>query len=94
MTRGALRYQSVATDILALANHLQLQRFAVVGWSSGGCYALAAAAYLPPHRCVRVTTVSSDPPWKMVPWATFNVLHVFLLLVRGICHNITHLSEH
>lgn len=34
-------------DITQVANHLRLNRFAVLGYSGGGPYALACAAYRP-----------------------------------------------
>jgi pimeloyl-ACP methyl ester carboxylesterase len=34
-------------DVAALADHLGVQRFAVMGWSSGGPYAVACAALVP-----------------------------------------------
>jgi pimeloyl-ACP methyl ester carboxylesterase len=39
--------QDVAADVLAIAEHLGLERFAVVGRSGGGPHALACAALLP-----------------------------------------------
>ncbi|MDO5499786.1 MAG: alpha/beta hydrolase [Propionibacteriaceae bacterium] len=36
-----------ADDVAEVADHLGLDRFLVVGWSAGGPYALAAAAFLP-----------------------------------------------
>jgi hypothetical protein len=47
-----------ADDIVALADHLHVRRFAVVGWSSGGCYALACAARIPPDRLLHVGTAA------------------------------------
>jgi pimeloyl-ACP methyl ester carboxylesterase len=39
-----------AADVLALADHLRVERFCVSGWSEGGPYALACAAMLPANR--------------------------------------------
>lgn len=36
-----------AADVAALADHLGLDRFAMLGWSLGGLHALAAAAAMP-----------------------------------------------
>ncbi|HEV2591673.1 MAG TPA: alpha/beta hydrolase [Gaiellaceae bacterium] len=50
-----------ADDVVALADDLQLERFAVVGWSAGGPHALAVAAAAP-ERVTRVALVASMPP--------------------------------
>jgi pimeloyl-ACP methyl ester carboxylesterase len=44
--RGRRALADAADDVAALADHLGLDRFAVVGYSGGGAYALAAAARL------------------------------------------------
>jgi pimeloyl-ACP methyl ester carboxylesterase len=51
---------SWARDVEALADRLELERFAVVGWSAGGPHALAVAAVLP-ERVARVALVGSMP---------------------------------
>jgi pimeloyl-ACP methyl ester carboxylesterase len=48
-------------DVLALADHLGFERFAVLGYSGGGPYALACARMLP-ERLTSVTLVSSTGP--------------------------------
>jgi pimeloyl-ACP methyl ester carboxylesterase len=80
------RFHQVAKDIMQLADRLKLNRFVTLGWSSGGPYSLACAAYLGPKRCVRVATVAGDAPWGMVPWPTFNKnrIHYFLYFVSTI----------
>ncbi|MFZ1024485.1 MAG: alpha/beta fold hydrolase, partial [Thermoplasmata archaeon] len=41
------RVADAALDVLAIANHLNLDRFAIWGHSGGGPHALACAAILP-----------------------------------------------
>lgn len=48
-------------DVVALADALGLERFAVLGWSGGGPYALACAWALP-HRVVAAGVISSPAP--------------------------------
>ncbi len=52
------------TDVAALADHLGVGRFAVLGWSAGGTYAMACAAALP-GRVTRLGLVASvvPPDW-------------------------------
>jgi len=47
-----------ADDLEAVADALGAKTFAVTGWSEGGPWALAAAAYLDPTRLVHVTSVA------------------------------------
>ena len=51
----------VSEDLGALADHLHLERFALLGWSAGGLAALAAAAGLG-DRIRRVGLVGAVPP--------------------------------
>lgn len=51
-------FESWANDLLALADSLGAQHFAVTGWSEGGPWALAAAAYLDPGRLANVTCIA------------------------------------
>ncbi|KAH8879483.1 hydrolase [Thozetella sp. PMI_491] len=51
-------------DIRALAEHLRLKRFAVVGCSGGGPYAMACAYALPREVLSGVGLVASGPPWE------------------------------
>jgi pimeloyl-ACP methyl ester carboxylesterase len=48
-------------DVAALADALQIQRFAVLGWSGGGAYALACA-YRIPERLIAVGLASGGAP--------------------------------
>lgn len=52
-------FQSWCDDLLVLADSLGASRFAVTGWSEGGPWALAAAAYLDPARLVHVTSIGA-----------------------------------
>jgi len=51
-------------DVLALADALGAERFAVLGASGGGPHALACGA-LAADRCVAVATVAGVGPWEM-----------------------------
>src|SRR5215472_6981947 len=48
-------------DVAALADALQLQRFAILGWSGGGAYALACASRIP-ERLTAVGLASGGAP--------------------------------
>ncbi|CAE8735802.1 unnamed protein product [Polarella glacialis] len=56
-------YAAFVKDLAELADHLGHARFCVAGHSSGGPYALAAAALLP-ERVVACAAISSDPPYS------------------------------
>lgn len=47
-----------AGDLEAVADALGARHFAVTGWSEGGPWALAAAAYIDPARLVHVTSIA------------------------------------
>lgn len=47
-----------AADLEAIANALGAYQFAVTGWSEGGPWALAAAAYLDPAKLIHVTSIA------------------------------------
>ena len=51
-------------DVQALAHHLRLSRFAVLGGSGGGPYALACAHALPPEMLSAVGIMAGAPPWQ------------------------------
>jgi pimeloyl-ACP methyl ester carboxylesterase len=55
-----------ADDVRALADRLGLERFAVVGFSAGGGYALACAARMP-ERISAVGLASCEGPYDEVP---------------------------
>ena len=50
-------------DVVALADHLGLTRFAVLGYSGGGPYALACALTIP-ERLTRIGIVSGTAPFE------------------------------
>ena len=58
-----------ADDVQVLADRLGLERFAVVGWSAGGGYALACAARMP-ERISAVGLACCEGPLTrcQVPW--------------------------
>lgn len=47
-----------AEDLVAVADTLGYQEFGVTGWSEGGPWALAAAAYIDPRRLRHVTSIA------------------------------------
>ena len=51
-------------DVQALAHHLSLSRFAVLGGSGGGPYALACAYALPCETLSAVGVLAGAPPWR------------------------------
>ena len=51
-------FASWAADLEVIAGALEVDRFAVTGWSEGGPWALAAAAYLDPAKLVHVTSIA------------------------------------
>jgi pimeloyl-ACP methyl ester carboxylesterase len=76
---GSTRYTAIADAVLLLLRQLKVSRFAVVGWSSGGPFALALAhqhshqehrAFAFSPELVRVATVAADPPWANVSYRT------------------------
>lgn len=54
---------SWSADVAALADHLDLDRFAVLGWSAGGPHALSCAAGAP-ARVTRVATCGGMAPLR------------------------------
>ncbi len=56
---------SVAEDTMALANVLGLHRFAVLGVSGGGPYALACGAFAP-ERVTAVGVAAGIGPWRLI----------------------------
>ncbi len=59
------RVADAATDVLAIAHALGLDRFAVWGHSGGGHHALACAALLP-DRVVSAAALAADAPYSEV----------------------------
>lgn len=53
-------------DVSALADALELDRFAVMGWSLGGQYA-AACAYALPRRVTRAALLAGVVPFELEP---------------------------
>jgi pimeloyl-ACP methyl ester carboxylesterase len=75
-----------AADLQAVADALGATTFAVTGWSEGGPWALAAAAYLDPARLVHVTSVAGGSygafgaNWAAKELSTADALGGFLAL--------------
>lgn len=51
-------YEGWAHDLIAIADALGANQFGVTGWSEGGPWALAAAAYLDPDRLRHVSDIA------------------------------------
>ncbi|MGH3674335.1 MAG: alpha/beta fold hydrolase [Mycobacterium sp.] len=51
-------YSGWADDLVTIADALGYQEFGVTGWSEGGPWALAAAAYIDPARLRHVTSIA------------------------------------
>ena len=51
-------YSGWADDIVAVADALGYREFGVTGWSEGGPWALAAAAYIDPERLRHVSSIA------------------------------------
>jgi pimeloyl-ACP methyl ester carboxylesterase len=51
-------YSGWADDMVTVADVLGYQEFGVTGWSEGGPWALAAAAYIDPHRLRHVSSIA------------------------------------
>jgi pimeloyl-ACP methyl ester carboxylesterase len=54
----ARTYTGWADDLTTIADTLGYREFGVTGWSEGGPWALAAAAYIDPHRLRHVTAIA------------------------------------
>lgn len=54
----ARTYSGWAADMVTVADALGYQRFGVTGWSEGGPWALAAAAYIDPARLRHVSSIA------------------------------------
>lgn len=66
-----------ADDVSAVADALCADRFAVVGWSSGGAYALAVAAAIP-DRLLGVGLLAGLAPIGVRPMARFDRSFLFI----------------
>jgi pimeloyl-ACP methyl ester carboxylesterase len=60
------RVVDTATDVVALLDHLDIARVAVVGWSGGGPFAVATAVHAA-DRVSRLALVSAPGPLDEVP---------------------------
>jgi len=54
--QAARSYEGWADDMTRIADALGYDEFGVTGWSEGGPWALAAAAYIDPKRLIHVTS--------------------------------------
>lgn len=59
------RYLDYPPDVLHLADHLGLRRFAILGVSGGAPYAVACAKAIPPERMSAVGLLAPAAPWHV-----------------------------
>ena len=81
MMSGPFDIDTMATDALSLASHLQWERFALVGHSMGGKAALRAAAF-EPHRVTRILALT--PVWAGMAPFDAQTLGLFRGAVRDL----------
>ncbi len=67
----ARRVRDAADDVVAIARHLDIGKFAALGRSGGGPHALACAALLP-EQVTRVGVLVSLAPWEDMGSQWFN----------------------
>lgn len=94
-----------AADVLRLADHLEVSRFAVLGMSGGGPYALACIRSIPSTRLAGVVVVSGMYPsqlglggmmplnrvlFNLAPWATGLVSVVSDWQMGGVARDAEH----
>ena len=78
-------------DVVELTNHLDIEKFAVVGNSIGGCYALACA-YKIPNRLLGVSTINTPPPFSSLKELK-NLGYAYQLFI-GLAHCTPNLFAH
>jgi pimeloyl-ACP methyl ester carboxylesterase len=63
-------------DVLALADHLEIDTFSIVGASGGAPFALACARYLPATRLLRTALVCGIGPVESLGWMPWALMRV------------------
>ena len=72
---SAASYSSTARDIECLANYLNIEQFAVMGYSSGGPHALACVSVLPVGKVIACGLVSPAGPFYDMGEATIEKMY-------------------
>jgi len=82
-------YESWANDLLTIADALGYREFGVSGWSEGGPWPLAAAAYLDPARLRHVTSIAGGNYGSFGNmWAThFRKSYIKTIVKMVNCHH-------
>ena len=70
-------------DVVALANHLGIETFGIVGASGGAPYAMACARYISKQRLVRTVIVCGIGPIESVPWLSWRIMGLTPFLLKG-----------
>lgn len=98
-----------AADVLALADQLGVDRFAVTGWSEGGPYALACAAGIPGDRLKQVVSVAGgsygafgdnwaaslqNPVDRLGGWLCLHLHPGFRLMYDALAWDAVHFPAH
>lgn len=78
------RLLSLPPDVLHLADHLGVQRFAILGISGGGPYALACLSALPSDRLRSVAVVSGMWPTSFGTAGMMPQLRILYFLARWV----------
>jgi pimeloyl-ACP methyl ester carboxylesterase len=81
-------------DLAALADHLSVERFAVMGWSSGGPYAVACASLLP-ERVTSAAIISgvTDMGWPDA-WEGYDEAEATLMRIGDEAQAVAWCDEH
>jgi len=69
-------------DVLALADHLEIDTFSIIGASSGASFALACACYLPATRLLRTMLVCGIGPVESLGWIPWALMRVAPWAIR------------
>lgn len=71
-------------DVASLANHLEIDKFYVLGWSAGGSHALACACKLPERIMAGAIVSGLAPPDRPDPYKGYSgLMRIMMVLGRN-----------